>query len=307
MSAAAAGLLTTLPVVCFGAFAPIALRLARRSGIEVALASAMVVLAGGILLRLVPSTFALFAGTVVLGAAITAANVLLPVLVKRDFPRRVGLMTGVYVMVFSGGAALAAAATVPLTDATGWGWRPALAVWAVPAALAALMWLARAPRAAPPGPPRPVTALRWIWSDRLAWQVTLFMGLQSFGFYASVAWLPTIFVDHGIARTTAGVLLGVASLISVPASLAIPVLAAQRPSQHVFVLVTVALCGAGVLGLMLAPSAAAALWMVLLGLGQGAAIGLALTLIGLRARDDHHAAELSGMAQTVGYLSLIHI
>jgi CP family cyanate transporter-like MFS transporter len=302
MSAGIAGSLTALPVICFGAFAPLAPLFARRLGIEAALSAALAVLAVGVLLRLPSSTAALFAGTVLIGAAIAVANVLLPTLVKRDFARHIGLMTGLYVAVFSVGASLAAGATVPLREATGLGWRPALAVWAVPAALAAILWLPRVrrsdrrARAAPP-----LGAIGWMWRDRLAWEVTLFMGLQSLGFYATAAWLPTIFVDNGVASGAAGLLLAVATLISVPASLVIPVLAARASSQRRYVVVTVALCGAGLFGLMLAPSAAPALWMVLLGLGQGAAIGLALTFIGLRSPDDHHASELSSMAQTLGY------
>jgi CP family cyanate transporter-like MFS transporter len=302
MSAALAGALTALPVICFGAFAPLAPRLARRFGIEAALAGALALLAAGVLLRLPTPTAALFAGTVLVGAGIAAANVLLPALVKRDFPGHVGLMTGVYVAVFSTGASLAAGATVPLREATGIGWRPALAVWAIPAALAALMWLPRVGRAdRRRRADRPVPAVGWMWRDRLAWEVTLFMGLQSLGFYATAAWLPTIFVDEGVGAAAAGVLLAVATVVSVPASLAVPVLAARVPSQRRYVVAIMALCAAGMVGLLVAPTAAPGLWMVLLGLGQGAAIGLALTFIGLRAPDEGHASELSSMAQAIGY------
>ena len=302
LSAAAAGLLTALPVVCFGAFAPVAPRLARRLGMGAALAGAMAVLTGGILVRLLPSAVALFAGTLLVGVAIAVANVLLPAVIKRDFAAHVGLMTGLYVMAFSVGASLAAGGTVPLQEATGMGWRAALAVWAIPAALAALLWLPR--RRRPERDPGSVEGLphaSWMWRDPLAWQITLFLGLQSIGFYSTVAWLPTVFVDEGISANSAGLLLAVATLVSIPASLVAPVLAARAPDQRRIVVAAVVLCVAGLLGLMIAPTAAPGLWMALLGLGQGAAIGLALTLIGLRTSDDHHASELSSMAQTVGY------
>ncbi len=303
MSSAAAGLLTTVPVICFGAFAPLAAVLARRFGIEAALGGSMAVLATGVALRLPASAVALFAGTVVIGAAVAIGNTLLPTLTKRDFPSRIGLVTGLYVTSLSGGATLAAAATVPFLRATGVGWRIGLALWTIPALVAALVWraLPKAPREAErdePATERPGRLLR----SPLAWQVTLFMGLQSLSYFASAAWIPTIFESHGMSASAGGLLLALASLVGIAGALAAPLLAGRSDTQHALVVAVVALTAGGLLGLLLAPRAIPALWMVILGLGQGSALGLALTLIGLRAPDSDHTAELSGMAQTVGYL-----
>ncbi|CAA9482992.1 MAG: hypothetical protein AVDCRST_MAG65-1565 [uncultured Solirubrobacteraceae bacterium] len=300
-STAAAGLLMTLPVLCFALFSPVAPRLARRWGIEAVLVAAMAVLAVGVLLRSAATGFALIAGTVILGAAIAIGNVLLPALVKRDFPGRIGLMTGAYVTIMSAGATLAAGTTILIQRASGLSWPGTLVLWAIPAIAGMGACLLRSP-ARDDGSIPVAPGAGGLRRDSLAWHVTLFMGLQSLIFYSSVAWLPTLFFDSGFTEADAGLLLGLMNLVGLPASLAAPVLAGRRATQTGLVLGTSALTGAGLLGIIVQPTAAPVLWMVLLGLGQGAAIGLALSLIGLRAADSEYAARLSSMAQSIGYL-----
>ena len=301
LSSSGAGLLLTLPVLCFAGFSPAATRLARRWGLDRVLLYAMVLLVAGILARLVHPVIALFAGTVVLGAAIAAANVLLPALVKRDHAARIGLMTGSYVTALSVGATAAAGLTVPLQHALGLGWRGAVTVWALPAVVAVLvLWSrhAKTPDAvADAAPP-----VRGLYRDSLAWQVTGFMGLQSLIYYASVAWLPTLFVAEGLSPARAGFLLGIMNLVGVPVSLAVTLRAGARRTQTDLVVGSTALTAAGLIAVVVAPLSAPVLWMVVLGIGQGATISLALTLIGLRSPDARHTAQLSSMAQSIGYL-----
>ncbi|NMO89155.1 MFS transporter [Actinomycetospora sp. TBRC 11914] len=303
---AVGGLLTTLPVLCFGLLAPFAGRFARRIGLETTLFVALLVLGAGILVRLVPALGAVLAGSVLAGIAIAIGNTLMPVVVKRDFPHRTGVMTGAYSTMISGGGALAAAVMVPVEHATGLGWRPSLALWAVLVALALVLWLpwvVRARRRAAAAPPAaPAAPVRGLWGSALAWQVTLFMGLQSLQFYALTAWAPTIFVDGGRSATAAGLLLSLAGVSSLVTSAITPVLAARARRQHHLVVLLLALWVVGYLGLLLAPGALAPLWMVLIGLGQGVGISLGLTLITLRSPDAAHTSELSGMAQGVGYV-----
>lgn len=301
LSSAAASLLTALPVLAFGVCAPLAPRLGRRFGMEPTLLVCLAVLTAGIAVRTLPSAVALFTGTVAAGVAIAVGNVLLPGLVKRDYAAHAGLMTGVYSGALSAGAGLAAGLTVPLQHATGLGWRPTLALWAAPAAVAAVVWLPvlAGPRHRAVGAARPWTAL---WGSGLAWQVTVFMGLQSFEFYALLAWLPSVFEQHGSSAATAGWLLSLAGFAGIPSSFVVPVLAARAHRQRRLVALSVGLCAAGTAGLVLAPTAAAPVWMVLLGLGQGAAISLALAFLVLRSADAEVAAELSGMAQCLGYV-----
>jgi CP family cyanate transporter-like MFS transporter len=299
-----AGLLTTLPLLAFGLLSPIAPRVARWFGTERVLLASLLVLAAGILLRWAGAVAALFLGTVVLGAAIAVANVLLPSLVKREFPGHAGLMTSVYSTSLGISAAFAAGVSVPLTQLAGIGWRGALAVWAIPALLAGVAWLSQLGRSDHPEDPdaRSPPGVRDLWRSPLAWQVTLFMGLQSLAYYVTLTWLPEILQAEGMGTARAGWMLGLSQAVAIVTMFLAPMFAERRPSQRGVVVVAVGMSGVGVLGLLVAGSTASTLWVVLLGLGQGASFSLALTFFALRAPDSGHAAALSSMAQSVGYL-----
>jgi CP family cyanate transporter-like MFS transporter len=299
-----AGLLTTLPLLAFGVLSPVAPRLARRLGMERALLASLLVLAAGILLRSAGAVTALFLGTAILGAAIAVGNVLLPGLIKREFPERAGLMTSVYSTALGISAALAAGASVPVAQLTGMGWRGSLALWALPALLAAIAWVPQARRSDLPenASSRTPHGVSGLWRSALAWQVTLFMGLQSLAYYVTLTWLPEILREEGMSAARAGWMLGLTQAVAIVTIFLAPVIAGRRSSQRGVVVVAVSLSGAGTLGLLVAGSTASALWVVLLGLGQGACFSLALTFFALRAPDSEHAAALSGMAQTAGYL-----
>ncbi|MEU9120421.1 MFS transporter [Streptomyces sp. NPDC048506] len=305
MSAAATSLLTALPLLCFGLLSPVAPRLGRRLGMERSLLGTMALICAGTALRLLDSVVALFAGTLVIGAGIAVANVLLPGLIKRDFPARAGLMTGLYSMSLFGGAALAAGVTVPVQQAAGLDWRTTLACWGGPAILAVLCWLpqvgarTRMPAAAAREPAHPV---RGLWRDPLAWQVTGYMGLQSLSYYAAAAWLPTMLADAGMTAGDAGWMLSFSSLLGIAGSFLAPVIVGRRLSAGVLATLGAVLCAAGFLGVLVAPVGGGYVWMVLLGLGQGTAISLALLFIVQRAPDARHAAQLSSMAQCFGYV-----
>ena len=299
-----AGLLTGLPLLAFAVLSPIAPRLARRFDMERVLLASLLVLAVGILLRSAGLVAALFLGTAILGAAIAVGNVLLPSLVKREFPERTGLMTSTYTTALAVSAAIAAGASFPIAYQVDIGWRWSLALWALLALVAAVAWFPQIrsadPANASTGTSRGVTGL---WGSVLAWQVTLFMGLQSLGYYVVLTWLPEILQEEvGVSAAQAGWMLALAQVVVIPAMFIAPVLADRRPSQYSVVVVAVTLTGVGTLGLLVAASTATVLWIVLLGLGQGACFSLALTFFALRAPDSEHAAALSGMAQSVGYL-----
>jgi MFS transporter, CP family, cyanate transporter len=292
-------LLTAAPVLCFGVLAPVAPAMARRLGAERILLLAMLPILVGVLARAAGGTAALFAGTVLAGAGIALANVLVPSIVKGRFERGIGAVTGFYVAALTGGAALAAGLTVPFEQSLGW--RAALAVWAAPTVAAALVVGAALVR-----DPASSTAraehgdLRALLGDGLAWQVTLYMGLQSLVFYAGLAWLPSILRDDGYSAGEAGTLLALYALGGIPASLIVPVVATRLRDQRPLAVAVTLLEASALLGLLVAPGGAVA-WVALFALGQGGAIALALTLMVLRAPDPKRAAELSGLAQAVGY------
>ena len=305
LSAGAVGLLATIPLLCFGALAPLAPPLGRRVGDERAISLALVALGAGILLRSAPGVAALFCGTLLLGAAVTCGNVLVPGVIKHRFASHTGPALSVYSSGITVGGTIGVGLTVPLMRLTGLGWRGALALWTVGAAVALLLWLPQS-RSAPganrsdSGTERP--GARQLYRDPLAWQVTAFFGLQSLVYNAAATWLPSLFVTQGVSQGTAGLLLAISNLVGMAGTFALPVAAARRPRQSGLVVLTTALIASGLAGLLLAPVGGALAWMILFGLGQGAALGLALSFILLRSPDPAHATELSGMAQTFGYL-----
>lgn len=301
MSAAAASALTTLPVICLGAFAMVAPRLGRRLGIERTLLACMVLITAGTLLRGTPQLPLLFLASAMAGVGIAVANVLLSALVKRDFDRRAALMMGLYTMAVCAGAASGAGVTVPLQQALGLGWQGALAMWTLPAALALLLWVPRA-LAARDAAGEAAWRVRGLWGDALAWQVTLFMGLQSALAYSVMGWLAPMLRERGLPAAMAGFVVSLSVLVQVPTCLVLPTLA-QRQRNQVALAVGVAVLGVAALwACMFAPLAGIWGWAVLLGIAQGGAFALALTLIVMRSPDARVAAQLSGMAQGVGYL-----
>lgn len=305
LSGTLAGLLTTLPLLAFGVISPLAPRLARRWGIESMLLASMVGLTAGVLLRSVPALSLLFVGTALLGAAIAISNVLIPSLIKRDFPRHVGLMTAIYSTLVSASGAIADGVSIPLAENAGLGWRGSLAFWALPALLTALLWLPLLR-----GRPRQLIAstqiskqiTRGVWLSPLAWQVTLFMGLQSLTFYATIAWFPTLFESHGLSPADAGWLLSLLQLSGVVGSFVAPQLAGRMRSQRVLVAASILLALISYAGILSGSFELIVLWCLLLGLAQGAYLSLALLFFILRTPDARSAAELSGMAQAIGYL-----
>jgi CP family cyanate transporter-like MFS transporter len=299
LSATAAGLLTTLPVLCLGLFAPFAPWLMQRFDAERAVFGVLFLLAAGTALRGLLGSAGLFAGALLAGASIGVIGVLLPGIVKREFARHPGPMMGLYTMALCLGAALGAGATVPLARAFGGDWRPALAAWGLLALLGAAAWWPQLRRhtAAPAAP-----ATGSLWRSPLAWAVTLYMGLQSSLAYCVFGWLPPMLVARGATPLEAGFVLSVSVLVQLITAFTGPWLATHvGRDQRPVLLLMLGTALAGLLGCLHAPLAGVWLWAVLLGLGQGGQFSVALLLIVLRAPSPQRAAQLSGMSQGVGY------
>jgi MFS transporter, CP family, cyanate transporter len=304
LSSTLAGLLTTLPVLCFGAFAPAAPRLARRIGLETAVALSLLLLAAGIALRLLSPVALLFAGGVLAGAAIAFANVLMPAYVKREFSRP-GLVMGFYSASLNIGAAAGAALTVPLAEALGLDWRAALGLWLALALAALALWLpvAGTGRAHRTSDPLPDDAGSWsLLRQPLARQVTAYLGLQSVQFYTVAAWLPTLLADSGVPVREGGLMLGLANVVGAAGALLAPAQAGRMRTQRPLILAVAASYTVGLGGLLIAPGTGTLLWVAAFGLAQGGGFALALTLIVLRSPTPLVAARLGGVAQCLGYL-----
>jgi MFS transporter, CP family, cyanate transporter len=298
LSATIAGLLTTLPVLCFGALAPAARRIARRLPLEATLAACAAVTAAAAGLRGAGTVAALFAGSVLAGAAVAVAQTTLPVLIRIAFPAAMGSLMGGYSMALTLGATLGAGLAVPLERALGGSWTGSLAFWAIPAALAAALWLPLAlrRRTVITGPePEPLRR------EPLAWSVALYFGLQSAAFYATLAWLPEVLESEGWSARSAGALLALANLVSIVPAFAVPALAGRRARQTSLLVFVAGVAAVGVAGLLVLPGAAL-LWAVLMGVGQGGSLGLGLTLPVLRTRTPALVVSLTAMMLSIGYL-----
>ncbi|WP_345748763.1 MFS transporter [Streptomyces sp. ODS28] len=317
MSAVTAGLLTSMPAVCFALFGFMAPRLARRFGPDAIVVSGLVALAAGLAARPFAGNSALFVALSALAlGGIAVTNVLLPVVVKQRFPDRVGAMTGLYSMALNLGASTSAAVTVPLARAFGADWRVGLGAWALLAAVAVPPWLALARErsrtakeaqrygtsepgaASEPDSGAPHTRLT---RSPTAWALTVYFGLQATAAYVIIGWLPQIFRDAGLSAETAGLLFAVTSVLGIPLSFALSAVAGRLRHQS-GIAVTIGLFGlGGYLGLLTAPTAAPWLWAGLLGVAN-CSFPLALTMIGMRGRDSATVIRLSAFAQSTGYL-----
>jgi CP family cyanate transporter-like MFS transporter len=336
LSAAALSVLGAVPVLCFGVFCIVAAPLSRRFGEERVLEVALVLLVAGLLLRGGLPGVMLLPGTALAAAAIALMNVLLPSLVKRRAPGRAGLLIGIYLLSLSAGSILASLIAVPVYQASGGSARLTLGMWALPAVVATVAWLPQwrhrttpsspvavplaaslvaasadaVPRAAgsPDGVPAdPAARVRrtgrlQVYRHMLTWQVTAFMGLQSLAFYAALSWLPTMLRDRGASALHAGDLLGLMNFGGAVAALLIPVLAHRAPSQRTLIATTTMASAAGLAGIWFAPLGQSLAWILVLGLGQGSALSLAIYFTMARAPDPVAAASLSAFAQGTGYL-----
>ncbi|MCC2596907.1 MFS transporter [Pusillimonas sp. MFBS29] len=301
LSSAQAGYLTTLPVLCLGLFATLAPGISQKIGPERTLLCVLLVIMVGTALRGTGSLTTLFIGSALAGAGIAIGNVLLPSVVKRDFAGHAALMTGLYTMALCGGAAAAAAITLPVVHTFGGSWKLGLAFWAIPAALVALIWAPQALRAsgAAGRARRTVTGL---WRDPLAWQVTFFMGVQSALAYSVMGWMAPILRWRGLDGIEAGLVASVSIMVQVVTCLLVPTLALRFKDQKWINAVLGLVAAAGLIGVVQAPASTIWAWAIFQGIGQGGLFAMAMTVIVLRSPDSHVAAYLSGMAQGVGYV-----
>jgi CP family cyanate transporter-like MFS transporter len=301
LSSAAVSVLTTLPTVGLAVFTFLGPRLTGRWGEERLIAGSVAVLMLGNVVRLVPSTVALFGGTILVGAGIGLVTSAIPGLVKRTFPERFATLMAVYTVTLTIGAAGASGLATPLGTALDSAWTLPLGVLTIPLAVLAVLWWL--PKLRTPSQRRTHAVIpAALWRDSLAWQVTVFFATTGFVFYFVLSWLPTVSRDRGMDATASGLVLSVVALVQVIGSLAVPAVLRRTRDQRGLAVAVAVINIVGLTGVILAP-VPGWVWVsaVVLGLGQGGGFGLAMTLIGLRARDSATATGLSGMTQGIGY------
>jgi CP family cyanate transporter-like MFS transporter len=303
LSSATISILAATPVICFGVFSGFAAVLARRAGEERVLLGAITALVAGLAARGAAPAALLFPGTILCGGAIAVMNVLLSSLIKRRWPERAGFLIGLYITALSAGAIVASVVSVPLWQGTGGSVALSLGWLAAPAALAALVWgISLRTDAADPVPAQARPARVAVHRHALTWHVTIFMGMQSLLYYATLSWLPTMLRDRGESAAGAGDLLAMMGVGNLAVSLLIPMAAQRMRSQVTLVVPTVVAIAGGLAALLYAPLGGAVAWALILGAGQNAALALAIFFTAARAPHAAAAASLSSFAQAVGYL-----
>ena len=296
LNGTAAGLLTSLPLFAFGFLSPYAAPLARRIGMEQSVFLAMVLLVAGLGLRYVDGTAWLYVGTAFIGCGIAFNNVLLPGLLRRDFPAQLALVTALFTMVMVTCGGLGSGIAIPLANAGGW--RMSLLSWVIPAVVALAIWL---PQLRAHSAPARAVHHASLWNRALAWQVSLFMACQATAFYVMIAWFPSMMRDlAGTSAARSGVILFIYQIFVLASVMITPVFIHRMKDQRGIAVVLSCLILAGYVGLYLDPAHALP-WMIVMGLGSGGALVLSIALFSLRVETAAQSVALSGMAQAVGY------
>ncbi|HLR67344.1 CynX/NimT family MFS transporter [Virgibacillus alimentarius] len=305
ISNALAGSITTLPLLAFAFLSPFAPKIANRFGMERTIFISLLLLAIGIIVRSFFGSVSLFAGTILIGLAIAFGNVLLPGFIKMNFPFKVGVMTGIYAVFMNLFGALASGLSVPISTIGNMGWQGALAFWGIPAMIALLVWMPqlfreqKSPKAKEDSPSQKGKS---IWRSPLAWNITLFMGLQSLIFYTLITWMPEILQSHGYSSSTAGWMLFLMQFALIPLTFIIPVVAEKMKNQKLLAGITAILFIAGIGGLLSSVQSLMIPSAILIGMGAGSAFSLSMMFFTLRTTNGQQASEMSGMAQSFGYL-----
>ncbi|MBU5300441.1 MFS transporter [Clostridium sporogenes] len=299
-----AGMITTLPLFAFALFSPVAPRLGRKFGVELVLLLSVIFLTVGIILRSLSGVAGLFIGTAIIGLAISVANVLIPSLIKRDFPEKIGVMTGIYSISMNTFGAIASGISVPIATRLGLKWSGALGIWGILSFISIILWLPQV-KGNDEGVSedhKTISSNVNLWKSSLAWQVSLFMGLQSLVFYSMVAWMPEILMQKGMSSNKAGWMLSLMQLALIPFTFIVSVLAGRRSNQRSLVISGCLFILIGIAGLLYGSSQFVFLWIIILGIGGGFAFSLSMMFFSLRTENSNEAAQLSGMAQSLGYL-----
>lgn len=310
LTSGSAGLLTSLPLIAFAVMSPFAARIGNRYSYEGAMLIGLFLLFIGTSIRPVTFSFLLFGGTFIAGLGIAILNVLLPGLIKEKFPFRVGLLTSIYSTTMGIIAAMASGVSIPIANSFNHGWQISLLIWTTPVILALIVWFYLRSKKRVSRHDTDYRQMKYspssykkIWRSKLAWKIAVFMGLQSFLFYVTISWLPEILHFKGLSTQLSGWMLSLTQFIGLPASFIVPVLADKLKSQRGIIIVLTLSYFIGYCGILLSNNfTLIVISSLFIAFPLSGIFALALTLLGKRARTSKDAAELSGMAQSMGYI-----
>ena len=303
LSNAAAGFITTLPLIAFAIVSPFVSTISGKIGHAKTMMIGLLFILAGEFCRSYTNAFGLFAGTAIIGIGIAIGNVIIPGIIKLHFSEKVGFVTSIYTSGMCIFAAVGAGVSIPLAKGMNLGWKNTLCVWAILTVVTILIWFPQTKEKFVRVQKKAASKSGSIWKSPLAWWVTLFMGTQSLLFYSLVAWLPTIVMSKGLSQSFAGSMALLFQLMAIPATLIIPTLCDKFKDQRPLIYIVCAIYAIG-MALFLTGSGAGIITcaVVLMSLGMGGSISLSIAFISLRSPNSQKAAELSGMSQSAGYL-----
>ncbi|MEO4053786.1 MFS transporter [Solibacillus sp. CAU 1738] len=297
-----AGFLTTIPLLAFAVVSPFAAPISRKFGMELTLFYSVILLLGGIVIRSLGLTSLLVLGTVLIGVAIAFGNVLIPSYFKLKFPLHIGILTGIYTVSMNLSAGLAAGFSHPIASSS-FGWQGSLSFSGILCVLTLIAWLPLLRgKKVEVAAPSTEQASKKLSRSTLAWAIAFAMGFQSFLFYCTATWIPEIYIAQGIDPENAGWLVTIMQFSQIPMTFIMPILAAKLTSQRPIVIFFTVCYFIGFTGMIMEWTSLAVVWMIFLGFAGGASFGLCMMLFNLRTKTAYDAAELSGFAQSIGYL-----
>lgn len=303
LSGSAAGIITTIPLITFAVVSPFVNKLSQKYGSGHLMFYALISMAIGILIRSFTGVVGLFVGTAIIGVGIAVGNVMIPSIIKSEFPLRIEMMTGIFTTSMYIFAGISSGISVPLSENMGLGWKNALVIWILLVVVTMLIWLSQWNlQLKSKNESKGGSSEKNMYKSSIAWCVALYMGIQSFLYYCFVAWLPTILQAKGISVEVGGYYASFYQIIGIPASFIVPLLASRGKSQRLVTGIVSCIYAVSVFMFLIANNTILIIGSVLLcGLCSGACISLAMSFIGLRSKGAEEAAKLSGMAQSLGY------
>ncbi|RYG72434.1 MFS transporter [Lentibacillus lipolyticus] len=299
-----AGSLTTLPLLAFFIVSPFAAGVANRIGMKWTLFYSFILLTIGLVLRTLSGVMLLLSGTVIVGLAIAFGNVLLPALIKINFPLKIGLLTGLYAVFMNIFGAMASGVSIPLSRISGWGWQGSLASWAILSMVALVVWIPQLKKkaASPKSEGSNSHAKNNIWKSPLAWNITVYMGTQSMVFFTIISWLPDILKSSGYSSDLAGWMLSLMQLAFIPFTFITPIIAEKIADQKLLTAITGLLVMISSGALLTGNAIMITIAVICIGAACGSAFSLSMMFFSLRSNDGQEASKVSGMAQSFGYL-----
>lgn len=300
-----AGTIPTATLITFALFSPFAPKITRRFSMESTLFMSIALLLVGIGIRSFGRVDTLFLGTIIIGSSIAICNVLLPSFIKHHFATKLGLMTGLYAVSMNLFGAIGSGISAPISSSLGFGWSVSLSCWGILTLLTMIFWVPKLRNNQESvdffrkeNKKRPIS----LWRSKLAWNVTLFMGTQSFVFFTVISWIPEILETKGLNAIEGGWMLSLLQLSMLPVTFIVPILAGRFSKQQILVWISFLLLVVGLMGILFGVSFLIPLWIIMIGIGIGMAFSLAMMFFSLRTKNIQETAELSGMAQSLGYL-----